>query len=153
MTNKQLTLKWVNQIRMRLGLETLGELPRGRRHSALDCVIARGIENRASVGQYVVSYERDVVEAAAGAYREITGKVTEVVETKKAVASRQLYSTEVPAAVFSFIGYFDLGAYPELESTLPEMELAKVSPEMKALAEDALKKLALSVQEKELIAS
>lgn len=91
-------LRYVNRVRETLGDAPLTELPKGRRVSAFDCVLARAIGRDCSTCAEFTAFTLD---------EEIT--------TLRAAGFECTDSLEHPVFVQRFVRDFDNGLYPELD--------------------------------------
>lgn len=97
----------VNEARIALDHPPLTELPKGRRNSPCDCVIARAIPYNPSAGATSLNFSKDQPDIA-----EKVGKAWGFKSFINPGDDRP--RIPFPPGLASFIDYFDRGLYPEL---------------------------------------
>ena len=106
MTDLEGVLEMVNSARAALGKEPIRSLPRGRRGSSSDCVLAR------SVG---MSFGNRSAWAVGGPRRQRRAAALELArawDVRPGVVNRR--SVQLPESLREFVTEFDAGDFPEL---------------------------------------
>ena len=106
MTDLEAVLGLVNSARAAMGKEPLDSLPRGRRGSSSDCVLARSLE---------MSFGNRSAWAVAGPRRERREAAVVLArawQVHAGVVNRR--SVQLPETLRDFVGDFDSGDFPEL---------------------------------------
>ena len=106
MTDLEGVLGLVNSARAAMGQEPLQSLPRGRRGSSSDCVLAR------SLGMSFGNRSAWVAEGRRRDRREAALRLARAWEVHAGVLNRR--SVQLPEPLRDFVGGFDAGDYPEL---------------------------------------